>query len=257
MSEERRQRLQERLRRKWLNKNARRKGFDQKTIEEIRELEHIEHVVVHDRIHFSMRLDKKTIMGSVDSVVAQEPKTLQRVIAGQSIDPDDDEGILLSEYTAYDFGFRTDVQLESLIGREIEVSMVLGADEFAYLAGLASEFGDANKSTMIIDAFRKMIKELDSTKLSNEEKKAIRQAFKNINTKKPTRKIVFRRKLVIRGIVFRRATKEFVFRFSGSLPVADARMFWWIIGNLKSFGGISTPKNATGNFMPRSTRSPI
>ncbi len=213
MSEDRRQRLQKRLRRRWLNKNARRTGFTQEVIEELRAYEHVEHVAVHQPIRFVIKMGEKSFYGSLNGAVGNEPRMMQRVVAGQTLANNDSEGVLLSEYTAYDLGFRTDEQLRSLIGKEIELSLILGNNELSYLASLANRANRSNidNAATTIKAFRKLVDELDSTQLSDSEKKIIRRVFKDVQGEKPTEKIVFRRRMKVHGIVVEDTRKDLFF----------------------------------------------
>ena len=126
MSDARRQRLQKRLRRRWLNKHAREAGFDLDRVEQIRQYPHIEHVAVQQRVHLRIQLGKKKVNGVLNGIIGRESSTIQRVVAGETVEENDSEGILLSEFTAYDLGYRTDEQLKSLIGREVELSLIVG-----------------------------------------------------------------------------------------------------------------------------------
>ena len=213
MSEDRRERLQKRLRRRWLNKNARQTGFDLNTVEEIRAFEHVEYVAVQKRVNLTIKLGKKRTRGSVNGIVGSEPSAIERLIAGEMVKENDADGILLTEFTAFDLGYQTDEQLQSLIGREVEMNLILDHGEMTFLAGLAvrASSGDINQSETMIGAFSKLMKDLDSTRLSENEKKLLRKVFKNANTFDPSEKIVFRRKMKIRGIVSQSKRRDLLY----------------------------------------------
>ena len=63
----------------------------------------------------------------------------------------------------------------------------------------------------MIDAFRKLMADLDSTQLSMEEKQLLREVFRNVKNQKSSEKIVFRRKMKIRGIVSQSKRQDLFF----------------------------------------------
>ena len=117
----------------------------------------------------------------------------ERIVAGEMIGEDDLDQVLIHELLAYQMGFVTQEELDSLIGSEItavfaadrkknELSNLLSALENGDLAGLLEE------QTELLSAVKGLVGDTDLRTLTNTQKRLIRSSLKTMvpqTTKEP------------------------------------------------------------------------
>jgi len=206
VSQERRDRLAEQLKRAWRSKNSKRIYLNEDHMEQLRSIENVASIVWKNpvRCKFAWAAPAPTVAadnvqssaadnaqssaadnaqsskpkpGSLIGIDPSIPQTANRLIVGEMISEDDKLGIMIDELTAFDLGYKTDDDLKRLIGLEIEVRCALGRVASNSTSSLlAAAGGIANLET--VQSLRRVTEQLDLTDLSDTEKENIRNVMK-------------------------------------------------------------------------------
>ncbi len=195
MSEERRKRIQKHLEARWLEEFAEKSLFNQEKLQQLREIPHVIEVVPQTHLPCQIKLSS--------TPASQEPQSEQRryatgislidsrlnsrVFIGQPLLPDDQNGILLSEFTAYQMGYKTDEELASLIGQAINISFLLRGQIISSLVQQSNWMSDNPVDlTGTLQAIEKLLENMDATPLTEAEQAQIRSVFKKAQTPSAT-----------------------------------------------------------------------
>lgn len=224
MSDERRERIRDKLDQKWRSTHRSEKEWEltEQEIQRLESQEHIESVVPRVNVSCAVKLLTKTdsddadsTAGSVTPVVKTslfgiDPNsqlTRDRIIAGDMVAATDDGSCVLHEYTAYELGFRSDDELRQLVGKEIELEYRTspGAQGrvFNLLLGKWGDLspGELAQQARFIPAVKKVITELDKTSLTNEEKSMLKGLFAPSSPGDADKPQVIRRTFVVSGVI--------------------------------------------------------
>lgn len=186
MDEERRKRIQEYLRIRWLRDHQRAQW--NMTVEELDELERLPHVVQVaplNRIQASVKVGDETILADLKAC-PRSPELMERqIVEGSSVTANSVDEILIDDVLAWKMGFRDDVSLRELIGREVQVLIrreqrSLFSLSSLITAGLPFGVDDFGRQIQAVAAVSKLIEEIDSTSLTEPQKKLVRELAKSL-----------------------------------------------------------------------------
>lgn len=225
MSSARRARLQKRLKKKWLNENSDRVPLDEQGMEELRSLPHMLEVLPESRLRCSISIDETKENASI-RIASHGKRAMGRLLFGEYVKRDDEEGMLIGEYAAYRLGFVSDEEVRSLVGRPVTVSVRLSADRGSQLkslmeSDLATLAGSGNSPA----AMRRLVKAFQSSALNDKDKALFQSVFGGGDTKSSSDGM-FQREYVVRGVVRDAEEGEgfSLFDFVGSNSGADVYM---------------------------------
>lgn len=194
---ERTERLEVALKNHLLRAKRRKLGrwrlINSEALEKFEKVEHALDVVPAVRLNFDFIHGEFNQAANGSGV---SPNTLglpDRIIAGEMIGDDDLDQVLIHELLAYQMGFATQEELDSLIGSEIttvfaadreenELSNLLGALDSGNLGGLLKE------QTELLSAVQALVGDTDLRTLTNAQKRLIRSSLKSLvpqTTKEP------------------------------------------------------------------------
>lgn len=197
VSKDRHDRLLDQLEKHWRDKNAKRIRLDHDLMKQLRSIEQVQSIVWQNpvRCTFTWLNDapkgeasgakkQKPTSGSLIGIDPLDTRASNRLIMGEMVSPSDKQGVMVDEVTAYNLGFKTDEDLDRLIGLEIEVRCALGKTApnpaAGFLAGIENLLAPET-----IQSLRRVTEQLDRTDLSDSEKAAIRDAMKRLPIDKP------------------------------------------------------------------------
>jgi ABC-type antimicrobial peptide transport system permease subunit len=202
VSEGRRERLLQQLEKEWRNKNAKRIRLTPEHMAELRSIEQVHSIVWQNPVQCRFEWVEKAFdnqtgvetdatekakptSGSLIGIDPADVRTSNRLLLGEMISRDDQQGVMIDEVTAYKLGFRTDDDLTKLIGLELKISCSLGKaaanSATNLLAGIENLL-----SSETIGLLRRVTKQLDRTDLSDQEKTAIKNAMKLLPSSEPS-----------------------------------------------------------------------
>jgi hypothetical protein len=202
VSEGRRERLLQQLEKEWRNKNAKRIRLTPEHMAELRSIEQVHSIVWQNPVQCRFEWVEKAFdnqtgvetdatekakptSGSLIGIDPADVRTSNRLLLGEMISRDDQQGVMIDEVTAYKLGFRTDDDLTKLIGLELKISCSLGKaaanSATNLLAGIENLL-----SSETIGLLRRVTKQLDRTDLSDQEKATIKNAMKLLPGSEPS-----------------------------------------------------------------------
>jgi putative ABC transport system permease protein len=127
MSEVRRQRLREAIARRWQPKELRPgQGLSEKQVAALAELEGVESVTPILLWQGKASFRRQSVQGTIRVASASDLGIAHRVIAGQSLDAGDPEGVLVSEYLLYRWGIRDEADVDAIVGQRVQIEVSLG-----------------------------------------------------------------------------------------------------------------------------------
>ena len=186
MSEERRQRMEKALKQLLIERQHHYSAFkmiDSKALARMREIENVTAVVPNVSIWFRLRSDDFSKMLAGESTSPLNLNLSKRMLAGQPLQPDEVDGILIHELLAYQMGYVTDGEVKRLVGKEITAEFRSGGRRSR---GLTYAFGsgevlDAEQQfddeTKLLEAMKKLIGDVDLSSLTDEQKELIRSSL--------------------------------------------------------------------------------
>ena len=195
VSDDRRERIVTRLEKSWRSKNAKPIRLNREQMKQLRSIDQVSSIVwqrpVPCRFVWPTQLpneestDKnkrnavaaKPTRGSLIGINTADSQISNRVVAGNMVSDQDDQGVMVDEFTAYKLGFRTDDQLDELIGTKVNIRYSLGRINTSPASILIPGF-DSILNHETIKSLRSVADQLDRTDLSDDDKKAVRNALK-------------------------------------------------------------------------------
>jgi len=169
--------------------------------------------------------------GSLIGISLNDLAIKQRLACGEMPTPDDRNGILLDEYTAYKLGYHSQQQLDQLVGKSIDAVINVGQTNTAAKANLLRALGpaasqlDLTTLSKFSSSVKQLAKKMDEVGLSEQEKDALQLGLNQLSifaqtdppekpspassadestpTKKPNEREFF-----IRGVVKRPSKKQ-------------------------------------------------
>ncbi len=128
------------------------------------------------------------------------------LLAGTVLEDNDFTGMLIHEFMAYKLGFRSDDELEQLVGRVIEIEWRIegkAASVFHSLMGFARQISPEyqNQQMQFMTAFQQLMNDLDRTSLTNDQKQLLRDAIASqTQDSRKVQDVIVRQKFVVRGV---------------------------------------------------------
>jgi putative ABC transport system permease protein len=182
MDPQRRERIRQALEQRWKSDQMQPQDWQISLadIESLKQIPHVARVVPESRLQCRLISDDKRMESNITGVDVFSPALRKKVIAGELLTDQSRGDVLVNEVLAYDLGFRSDAQLQELIGRELTVSYQIGGGTYgmiyqnlSYLAG-KGETSLADTAAFAI-TFAQLVADLDKTSLSEQQKQTIRQ----------------------------------------------------------------------------------
>jgi len=157
--------------------------IDLETLETLEQVEAVQDVVPAVRLNFDFVKDEFVQIASGLGVSPDVLGLPDRIIAGEMIGEDDFDQVLIHELLAYQMGFATPAELDSLIGTEI--TTVFAADENKpELSTLLRSLETGNIGRVLEDqsellsAITAIVGDVDLSALTEQQKKLIRKSLK-------------------------------------------------------------------------------
>ena len=205
MSDDRRERIKERLKQKWLAENAERTVLSGEQLQQLAEIPHLVEVVPESHLQCELKIDFSDQVsersGYAIGISPNENRTKTRIIFGEPLEESDGQGVLLSEFAAYEMGFRSDDELKQLVDQPIEVQFRLQGQQIAsfvhYAMGGQSENAEVDQT---LAAIQQLIENIDATPLTPEQKQRVREVFKLVNLTGGSEDLLITKTCIIRGI---------------------------------------------------------
>ena len=231
MSDARRERIQERLKNAWLSEFGEYDRLTRQIVDELAQIDHIVELIPNFNLGCEVNVEGSSVQNldglpARTSSVSVADKSLERdIVAGRRLDHNDLDGVIVDEVFAYRLGFRSDKELDSMIGKTLTMHFEntgLRDDSFYFLRALGDSAGaDFAEQAQLLTAIRALVDDIDNTKLTKEQKKKIRAAFKNFSStpngtrgtdqsdtsQASSKQRFMTRKLVVRGVI-REAKRE-------------------------------------------------
>lgn len=214
MSDARRERIRESLAGKWRTEYFRDQHqlfpiwqITPAQLESLRDVEHVVSVIPHQYISCRASQRGTELISSIAPADLQSSLLRQRLLAGEMLANGDQEGVLIDEFLAYQLGFRSDSQLPEIVDQPLTVSVSTDGTAvsiFRLLNNLqGAAFGDElGQLTEYMAAGRQLVADLDSTSLSDSQKKLVRETLsKSFLPSEQNPTLVMTRRLVIRGVL--------------------------------------------------------
>lgn len=216
MDEERRERIYDGLLRRWrrqLRRESRWK-ISQDEVESFHEIPGVKYVHPESfvRCVASVMGDDLSLATELVNANIASPSANSSSIVGQLPTDDTKNTIAISELFAYRLGYRSDAEINRLVGKEIEVRFNITKDsnyskmsklfqkQLSSLQDTAVSPSDlANQATFAL-TFKKLIESVDQTSLSDKEKQIIKDLTKETKSQKVETRWMTRR-FLIGGVV--------------------------------------------------------
>ena len=183
MSDERRERIRKALVQRWKNDQSTavdwRITHDQ--VGEMKQIAHVTEVVPNSSVGCRL-VGPRSEVESDNRLTGANMASRQlakRIIAG-SIPADKRDEVLVDDVLAYDLGFRSDADLQELIGQQLTITYQVSGAAYAQMYQTLSYLALQGRGSLADQAafaktFAQLLADLDKTSLSSEQKKEIRQ----------------------------------------------------------------------------------
>lgn len=183
MSPERKERIQEAIKQQWQSEqedSADSHSIPAATVAALERTPHVKQVVPDTFFQGQVTIGQQSRTAMAFGMGPHDPDLPTQIVAGEPLREGDREGVLVHEFLAYQMGFQSDQQLQQLIGMPIEFAYRRTGGNLHYLlqrvTSAETEFAE---QTRFVAAVVQLIQELDATRLSEEQKQLIRQAFED------------------------------------------------------------------------------
>ena len=191
MDDLRRKRIRKRLVRQYRQKKNRYRDrlIQPEWLKEFEELPHVVEVRSSNGSQCSLSAGGKKIQTRTEGVGFTDPKMKLRIVEGRMMNPDALDEILIHEFTAYRLGYRSDAELKELVGKNVEIEYQTSAQEVRTIFQILSNYGHDSEINMqsqvdFMSAFLQLVNDLDSTSLTEKQKKMIRGLMKKEKSNK-------------------------------------------------------------------------
>jgi len=188
MSDERRTRMEESLKDFLLEEKQRKDGrfvhIEPATLEKFEAIENALDVVPRVWMSFQLGFGDFRQAGTGEGVSPDSDGIGQRIVAGEMIGDDDLDGVLVHELLAYQMGYVSQEELESLVGQEVTTVFQVRSKSNEVAGTLAWEEGADyltlfEKQAKLLGAIKKLVGDIDMSTLTPEQKKLIRSTFED------------------------------------------------------------------------------
>jgi len=191
MDPQRRKRLAEALRRKWIATNATRVYLTIDVLRQLRSIDGIAAIVPRGPLNCNLKLDEQSTNGSLIGISLEDLSIKRRLACGKIPSWDDHDGILLDEYTAYTLGYHSQQDLEQLVGKSIRAVINVGRNNTPAKANLLRALGpaanhiDLDTLSKFSSSVKQLAEKMDEVGLSDEEKDALQLGLKQLSVLAP------------------------------------------------------------------------
>ena len=159
MSAARRERIEERLKEQWLGKNSTRIALTGDSIGEISRVEHLRSITPKVKLRGELEYGELSEKVSI-AMAPQDGSASSRILAGENLANDDDNGVLLSEYMAYRLGYVSDEELKELVGQTVEISIRMGGKQVAGFLGAFAGAASMSSQLESMVAIKELVEHL-------------------------------------------------------------------------------------------------
>ena len=206
---ERKERLEEAMKRHLLGAKRRKLGrwrmIDPEALKKFEGIEHALDIVPTVRLSFDFAHGQFNQTASGSGISPNAFGLPDRIIAGEMIGDDDLDQVLIHELLAYQMGYVTQEQLDSLIGSEItavfapdrqenEISKLLKDLESGNVAALLEEKSE------LLSTVQALVGDADLQSLSNTQKRLIRSSLKSMVPESTEEPVNIERTFTIKGV---------------------------------------------------------
>ena len=184
---EKRKRFVEGLRKKWIAANAKRVYLTDDVLRQLRSIDGVAAIIPRSSLNCKLSLDQQSTSGALVGISLHDPSIKRRLACGKIPAPDDVDGILLDEYTAYKLGYHNQQQLDQLIGKSIQAVINIGQTNAAAKANLLRALGpaasqlDLTTLAKFSSSVQQLAKKQDEVGLSDQEKDALQLGLKQLS----------------------------------------------------------------------------
>lgn len=187
MSGDRQDRIRHQLARQWAGGQSRSADQHFITPEQIgvlSDLEHVDEVVPYLDVGCDVAIGEAQESSSIAIVGDEVTRQQERIVIGRSLTKEDQDGVLIHEFLAYRMGYRSDQELQSLIGRQLTLKYDTGGNQLGSLYyGLrdnAFEEIELSQKADFVTALRKISHRLDDMELSKSQRELLERLFVNV-----------------------------------------------------------------------------
>jgi len=194
ISQDRMERIQEQLKKAWEVKNYPMTRMSLEKLEEVRTLSGLASVIPGRTLGGQLTLGDQLLGARVTAFSDQSSDLANRVVAGQAPQSHSVRGkVWVDEYRAWRLGFKTDQELDELVGQTIKLRFPVASARLSpSIRRFASAFGISgfSETEQMANTFRKLFSDLDQTGLDEVEKKAIQNVAEKLGLDSEPREIV-------------------------------------------------------------------
>lgn len=180
INKDRMERIREKIDKAWEIKNYPVTRVTLEKMSELRNLPGIESVLPNTSISVQMTIGDRAVPAKVVCFSVASSGLSSRISAGHAPQDHSARGkIWIDEYRAWQLGYKTDAQLESLVGQKAQLRIQVDSAKLSPgIKRFASAFGVSgiNETEQVANTFRKLFSDLDQTSLDDLEKEAVRAA---------------------------------------------------------------------------------
>ena len=214
VSDERRERIQDWLETKWRQEQWAQQGeqrepepLDRDLLDELRRIPHVLEVTAESPVQHSVTLGDVPSVNAVSGGMRFIDASLKnRLLAGNVLQPDDRDGVLVSEITAWELGFQNDAELQNLIGKTLSLRFLIARQRVASLYNmLISSWGNLNPEQLqgqadFVQTLSQLLGDLDRTTLNDEQKETLRSLVIQDSPPVVPQETMATREFTVRGI---------------------------------------------------------
>lgn len=186
MSSDRRERLEDALKDFLLNELRQKDGqVEYLTSELLRKIEgfdNVDNAVPNVWFRFLVEHDGFETTSRAEGVSPSSREMSERMVVGSKLDVEDKDCILVHEFLAYRMGYRTDEELEELVGRKIDLTFRIDSRGNDLASILTGKWGFDGAEAMleqreVLDALAAMLENLNLNGLTEQQKELIQSKF--------------------------------------------------------------------------------
>lgn len=190
MSDARRARLREAVLRRWRRPAARPPtGLTDEDVEKLKRLPHVQSVTPALGGSATAFWQNKRIDGAIVTAAADDVGGPRRMVAGRYLDQGQGEGVLISEFAAYRWGFENEADVESLVGQKVRLAIAqaprAGATQLLALLDVGGEGLTGEQRNALESVARKLPLVLDKMDLTEKERKVLADLLEQQARPKP------------------------------------------------------------------------
>ena len=179
--------------------------IDLETLKTLEAIEAAQDVVPSVRLNFDFVKDEFSQTTSGSGVSPSVLGFPERIVAGEMIGEDDRDQVLIHELLAYQMGFATQAELDSLIGTEITTVFAADEDNTELSTLLRSlDTGNIGKvledQSELLSAIKAIVGNVDLSALTDQQKKLIRKNLKTMMEEEPADQEPIKQTFKIKGV---------------------------------------------------------